>query len=349
MAQFHLNVVEVFLAAVVEDDQARRKADRLPAQLGTDRSPGAGDEDGLAGKIGPDFFLVESDLLTPQQILIPDLPDVLDRYPAVDQFAKRREHLERDLRVPAQGGEAPHLRTVAGNHGHQHFLGPGPAGMLLEVVDQPDHRDPVQSHADLGRVVIDKPNGGVGNCRIVVHFPENLFGGISRADQKQPLFFNWFLAGDQTAHAFAFLIKIANGYPVERDEPEGKEKIEEENRPGKPGEAVAEEQQADDGQGGQQGNQEDIDDVLQTGVAPHPSIEAASVKKGDLHRQKQREYPQKLTKLWLLQVRFKTNHIGQQVRQNDRQDIAPQNQPKLGVFHQILEQTHLGGYFVEIY
>ena len=50
MAQFHLHVVEVFLAAVVEDDQARRKADRLPAQLGTDRSPGAGDEDDRADR-----------------------------------------------------------------------------------------------------------------------------------------------------------------------------------------------------------------------------------------------------------------------------------------------------------
>ena len=128
---------------------------------------------------------------------------------------------------------------------------------------------------------------------------------------------------------------------------EGKKTVENKNGAGKTCKPIAEQQQTDDDDGGKNRNNEDVDNVLEAGVAPHTPIKAKDIERRNLDAQDKGEKTGKLPQNLIVKMQFKTNRIGQKLRQHDQNDIETENEPEFGIPHQISKQSALREYFVE--
>ena len=240
-----------------------------------------------------------------------------------------------------------HLRAADLARGNEQFLGAAAAGVLAQVLHHAEHRHPVQLHAHLVRRHGHQAHRPVGQVRVVLQFAQHLFRRVARADEQEPAFLHLLVSEHQAAGALEPLVHVADGHAVRSDQPEGKQRIENEHRAREPGEAVAEQQQGHDEERGGHGHEKDADDVVQAGVAPHAPVQATQVEQRDLDEQDQRQQAGEAQQLVGFQVRLEAEHVGQVVRQHHEQDVQPENAPEFGVPRQVAEQSPLGGKAVE--
>ena len=273
MEQFHLDGVEVFLAAVEQDQPGRGEADDLAAQFGADRAAGPGDEDRLAPQGVADSGLVEGHLLPAEQILVRDIADRRHRHPAVYQLAEAGQHLVRQAGLLAQGDDPLHLGPGEGDDGDQQFVGPRLGGEFRQVVDPAEHRDAVDPQPGLGRIVIDEADHLVGQGGVVVDLPRRLLGRVAGADHQQPLEADYPVFAPQGVAVEGH----ADRGPAAADEQDGEHRVHDEHPARIAMEAIDQGHDRDDDRRRHQGGADDPLQVAEAGIAPHAVIEAEQV------------------------------------------------------------------------
>lgn len=193
-----LDAVRVILIDVEDDKLLRLVACDLTAELRADRSATAGDEDGLSLDHTEDFFVVDLDRFTTEEVEDVDVTELADADFASDELVDARDGLQLTATLLT---DVEDLCALFGGRGRDR-IDDGRHLVLLygteDVVSGADDRDAVEDAALLVRVVVDQAD----RIPLQVLTGEELLdehpAGIARADDHHA--FAWLaalpLAGD---------------------------------------------------------------------------------------------------------------------------------------------------------
>lgn len=182
-----LDSVEGGLIAIEENEGFGSQRGQLPAQFAADRTARTGDEDAPSGDRLRDLGEIGVDGTAADEVLDPEVADVGDLHPTVDEFGQRRDGAQ-----PATG----HLQAVAARV-EEARIGIGdrdddardvePVDHLGDVVARAPHPHPVDAQVPLARIVVDEADGQVRALRIREHLPDEGFRGVAGTDDEHPL------------------------------------------------------------------------------------------------------------------------------------------------------------------
>ena len=150
-----LDAVSIVLIDVEDDELLRLVACDLTAELGADRSATTGDEDRLPLDHAEDFFIVDLDRFTTEEVEDVDVAELADADFAVDELVDARDSLQ-----PAAAllTDIEDLRALFGGRGRDRIDDFRDLVLLYsveDVVSCADDRDAVENAALLVRVVVD--------------------------------------------------------------------------------------------------------------------------------------------------------------------------------------------------
>ena len=151
-----LDAVRVILIDVEDDELLRLVACDLTAELRADRSATAGDEDGLPLDHAEDFFVVDLDRFTAEEVEYVDVAELADADFAVDELVDARDGLQL---AAALLTDVEDLRALFGGRGRDRIDDFRDLVLLYgveDVVSCADDRDAVEDAALLVRVVVDQ-------------------------------------------------------------------------------------------------------------------------------------------------------------------------------------------------
>ena len=193
-----LDAVRVVLIDVEDDELLRLVACDLTAEFRADRSATAGDEDGLPLDHTEDFFVVDLDRFTTEEVEDVDVTELADADFAVDELVDARDGLQLTAALLT---DVEDLCALFGGRGRDRIDDFRHLVLLYgteNVVSGADDRDAVEDAALLVQVVVDQAD----RIALQVLTGEELLdehpAGITRADDHHAL--TWFaalpLAGD---------------------------------------------------------------------------------------------------------------------------------------------------------
>ena len=154
--KFLLDTVSIVLVNVEDDELLRLVACDLTAELGADRSATAGDEDRLPLNHAEDFFVVDLDRFTTEQVEDVDVAELADADFAVDELVDARDGLQL---AAALLTDVEDLRALFSGRGRDRIDDFRDLVLLYgveDVVSCADDRDAVEDAALLVRVVVDQ-------------------------------------------------------------------------------------------------------------------------------------------------------------------------------------------------
>ena len=151
-----LDAVRVVLIDVEDDELLRLVACDLTAELRADRSATAGDEDGLPLDHAEDFFVVDLDRFTTEEVEDVDIAELADADFAVDELVDARDGLQLTAALLT---DVEDLRALFGGRGRDRIDDFRDLVLLYgveDVVSGTDDRDTVEDAALLVQVVVDE-------------------------------------------------------------------------------------------------------------------------------------------------------------------------------------------------
>lgn len=151
-----LDAVRVVLIDVEDNELLRLVACDLTAELGADRSATAGDEDGLPLDHAEDFFVVDFDRLTTEEIEDVDVAELADTDFAVDELVDARNGLQLTATLLT---DVEDLRAFCSGRGRDRIDDFRDLVLLYgveDIVSGTDDRDAVEDAALLVQVVVDQ-------------------------------------------------------------------------------------------------------------------------------------------------------------------------------------------------
>ncbi len=193
-----LDAVRVVLIDVEDDELLRLVACDLTAELGSDGSATAGDEDGLSLDHTEDFFVVDLDRFTTEEVEDVDVAELADTDFAVDELVDARDGLQLTAALLT---DVEDLRALFSSRGRDRIDDFRDLVLLYgmeDIVSGADDRDAVEDAALLVQVVVDQAD----RIPLQVLTGEELLdehtAGVTRADDHHAL--TWLaalpLAGD---------------------------------------------------------------------------------------------------------------------------------------------------------
>jgi hypothetical protein len=183
-----LDLEERALGLVDEHDPLRLGARELAAELGADRAPGTGDEDGLARDVRRDRAHVDLDRLAAEQVLHLDRPDLVGEVEiAGDQLVQARQRLHGDVLGARDVDDPRALVARRGRDRDQHLVRAAVAEDVRELVGRAEDADPVQAHVPLARVVVDEPDRRVAERGRAQHLLQHQLGRVAGTDEDHLL------------------------------------------------------------------------------------------------------------------------------------------------------------------
>ncbi len=190
--EFLLDAVRVVLIDVEDDELLRLVACDLTAELRADRSTTAGDEDGLPLDHTEDFFVVDLDRFTTEEVEDIDVAELADTDFAVHELVDARDGLQLTAALLT---DVEDLRAFFSGRGRDRIDDFRDLVLLYgaeDVVSCADDRDAVEDAALLVRVVVDQAD----RIALQVLAGEELLdehpAGIARADDHHA--FAWLAA-----------------------------------------------------------------------------------------------------------------------------------------------------------
>lgn len=197
--KFLLDAVSIVLVNVEDNELLRLVACDLPAELGADRSATTGDEDGLPLDHTEDFFVVNLDRFTTEEVEDVDVAELADADFAVHELVDARDGLQL---TSALLTDVEDLRALFRSRGRNRIDDFRDLVLLYgveDVVSCADDRDAVEDAALLVRVVVDQAD----RITLQVLTGEELLdehpAGVTRADDHHAL--TWFAALPLTGDA----------------------------------------------------------------------------------------------------------------------------------------------------
>lgn len=182
-----LDAVRVILVDVEDNELLRLVACDLTAKLGADGSATAGDEDGLPLDHAEDFFVVDLDRFTTEEVEDVDIAELADADFAVHELVDARDGLQLTAALLTYIED---LRALFGGRGRDRIDDFRDLVLLYgveDVVSCADDRDTVEDAALLVRVVVDQAD----RITLQVLAGEELLdehpAGITRADDHHAL------------------------------------------------------------------------------------------------------------------------------------------------------------------
>ena len=187
-----LDAVRVVLIDVEDDELLRLVACDLTAELRADRSATAGDEDGLPLDHTEDFFVVDLDRFTTEEVEDVDVTELADADFAVDELVDARDGLQLTATLLT---DVEDLRALCSGRGRDRIDDFRDLVLLYgmeDIVSGTDDRDAVEDAALLVQVVVDQAD----RIPLQVLTGEELLdehpASIARADDHHAL--TWFAA-----------------------------------------------------------------------------------------------------------------------------------------------------------
>ena len=151
-----LDAVRIVLVNVEDDELLRLVACDLTAELRADRSATAGDEDGLPLDHAEDFFVVDLDRFTAEEVEDVDVTELADTDFAVDELVDARDGLQLTATLLT---DVEDLRAFFSGRGRDRIDDFRDLVLLYgteDVVSGADDRDAVEDAALLVQVVVDQ-------------------------------------------------------------------------------------------------------------------------------------------------------------------------------------------------
>lgn len=151
-----LDAVSIVLVNVEDDKLLRLVACDLTAELRADRSATAGDEDGLPLDHTEDFFVVDLDRFTTEEVEDVDVTELADADFAVDELVDARDGLQLAATLLT---DVEDLRALCSGRGRDRIDDFRDLVLLYgteDVVSGADDRDAVEDAALLVQVVVDQ-------------------------------------------------------------------------------------------------------------------------------------------------------------------------------------------------
>ena len=187
-----LDAVSIVLVNVEDDELLRLVACDLTAELRADRSATAGDEDGLPLDHTEDFFVVDLDRFTTEEVEDVDVTELADADFSIDELVDARDGLQLTATLLT---DVEDLRALFGGRSRDRIDDFGNLVLLYgveDVVSCTDDRDAVEDAPLLVRVVVDQAD----RIPLQVLAGEELLdehtAGVARADDHHAL--AWFAA-----------------------------------------------------------------------------------------------------------------------------------------------------------
>ena len=180
-----LDGVQRRLVAVEHHELGRAEVLHLAAQLGADRSAGAGDEHALGGEIAGDRVEVGADLAAAEQVGLGQRPDVADADASVEQLVDRGQDLHLQPGVGADRRQLAHELGGRAGNGDEHRVGVLLFGEAGDVVAGSTDGHVADTQTLLARVVVDDGDGEVVALRVAQHRGDDLDRAFARADHEQ--------------------------------------------------------------------------------------------------------------------------------------------------------------------
>lgn len=182
-----LDAVRVVLVDVEDDELLRLVTRDLTAELGADRSATAGDEDSLSLDHAEDFFVVDLDWFTTEEVEDVDVAELADADLAVHELVDARDGLQLTAALLT---DIEDLRALFGGRGRDRIDDFRDLVLLYgveDVVSGADDRDAVEDAALLVRIVVDQAD----RIALQVLAGEKLLdehpAGVTRADDHHAL------------------------------------------------------------------------------------------------------------------------------------------------------------------
>src|SRR5919106_1639186 len=220
-----LDVHERVLGMVHEHDPVGAEGGALPAELRSDRTPRARDQDGGAREIGSDRREVELDRLPPEHVLHLHLAELWREVEvARDELVYARKGLHRHARVAARVHDPLPNLAAGGGYGDDDLVRLVVAQEVREIAGRPEHADAVKAHVPLALVVVHEPHRRVAEAGALLHLLDDELAGVARADDERFL-----PASDDPAPARA-LDDRAGEHARSHDEGQEDEPVEDDDR-----------------------------------------------------------------------------------------------------------------------
>ena len=186
MPQLLLDGVGIIFINIKNDQLSGTAGGDLAAQLAADAPASPCDQHRLAPDIPGDLFHIHLDAVPAQQVLDPNLSQLLDLYPPIGNFGQRRQGLGNAAGLLTQLQNLPPLAVAAGRDGKNDLTDVVLPGHGLDVLPAAHYRHAVELHALFLHFVIDDADHLVKGHITVVQFPQDHRAGLSGADQHRP-------------------------------------------------------------------------------------------------------------------------------------------------------------------
>src|SRR5690348_1567547 len=114
--------IEPGLALIEADELSRSIVENLPAELGTNRAGGTGNQHASSGQLAAHRLQVDLHAFAAEQVIEADIAQLADHHLPGDDVLEGGHSAETNSRAIAGFNESAHLRAGSGRHSYECFL-----------------------------------------------------------------------------------------------------------------------------------------------------------------------------------------------------------------------------------
>jgi hypothetical protein len=313
---------QVRLRVLHEHEGTRADTSNLPAQLGADRAPGAGDEHDLVGEVRAHAIDLHAHRLAPEDVLHAHLAHLAHEVHATgEQLEHGGQRADRNAALAAGGDHL--LAQLARRRwdGDDHVVGLGVVEHARQLVRGADHLEPGDPHAALAGVVVHEADRHVAELGVASHLPRDGLAAVAGPDHEH-------LAGALLRDAAAALVEHPHEEAAARDQRERDQEVGGDHATRRIGVEVArreirrqEEQRDGEDERGDDGRLHDRLEVLLVHEAPELVVEPEESEDRELPEDDEADGVLEQLVVALGHAGVEAQHVGEPVRQGDEAGV----------------------------